>query len=428
MKIFITISRLIVGSLFIVSGLIKCNDTIGFSYKLNDYFAHDVLNLEFLIPYSLILAVAICVIEIVLGVAVLFGLKNKLTTTLILLMMLFFTWLTWYTSSCLEAQEAAGRLGQEFNQNCVTDCGCFGDALKLAPKESFYKDLFLLIFTIPLFFFAMKGKIEKNTKTQDLFYIIGSLVLIFGFGVLVIGWWFTLIFSIVLLGVVYLIKNKTKGDWLALLGAYVISLGFTYYCLENLPLKDFRAYKIGDNFQENMTLPADAQKAVTDYIWTYKLDGKEQKLTDRGRGPEKYDKIIGVETIVIKEGDVPKIQDFTIESQDEDLTQQFLEVAKLVMIVSYSLEKSDANGMKNLKAMADEAQKKGYTVIGLTASGEEKKKEIRTAYDLDFDFYLCDEKVLKTVVRSNPGIVVLEKGTVTQKVHWNDVEDLEFKN
>ena len=120
MKLFITISRLIVGSLFIVSGLIKCNDTIGFSYKLNDYFAHDVLNLEFLIPYSLLLAVFICVIEIVLGVAVLFGLKSKLSTILILLMMLFFTWLTWYTSSCLEAQDAAGRLGEEFNKNlCV---------------------------------------------------------------------------------------------------------------------------------------------------------------------------------------------------------------------------------------------------------------------------------------------------------------------
>ncbi|MFT4611536.1 MAG: putative membrane protein YphA (DoxX/SURF4 family)/peroxiredoxin [Glaciecola sp.] len=426
MKIFITISRLIVGSLFIVSGLIKCNDTIGFSYKLNDYFAQDVLNLEFLIPYSLLLAVCICVVEVVLGVAVLFGLKTKLSTTLILLMMLFFTWLTWYTSSCLVAMEAAGKLGEEFAKNCVTDCGCFGDALKLEPKESFYKDLFLLIFTIPLFFFAIRGKIQKNTKTEDWFYMIVSLILIFGFGVLIIGWWFTVVFSVVLFAVVYLIKNNTKGDWLTLLAAYIISLGFTYYCLENLPLKDFRAYKIGDNFQENMKLPADAQKAVTDYIWTYKLDGKEQTLTDRGRGPEKYDKIVGVETIVIKEGDVPKIQDFTIESKDEDLTQQFLEIEKVVMIISYSLEKSDPDGMKALKLMTDEAQKKGYTVIGVTASGEAKKKEIRDVYKLDFDFYLCDEKVLKTVVRSNPGIVVLEKGTVTQKAHWNASDDLEF--
>jgi uncharacterized membrane protein YphA (DoxX/SURF4 family)/peroxiredoxin len=426
MKIFITVARLIVGSLFIVSGLIKCNDTIGFSYKLNDYFAHDVLNLEFLIPYSLLLAVLICVVEIVLGVAVIFGLKSKLSTTLILLMMLFFTWLTWYTSSCLEAQEAAGRLGEEFNKNCVTDCGCFGDALKLTPKESFYKDLFLLIFTIPLFFFGMKNKIPKNSKSEDWFYMITSLVLILGFGVFVIGWWFTLVFSIVLFAAVYLIKNNVKGEWLALLAAYLISLAFTYYCLQNLPLKDFRAYKIGDNFQENMTLPADAQKAVTDYIWTYKLKGEEKIFTDRGRGPESYDEIIGVETIVIEEGDVPKIQDFTIESNDEDFTQQFLEEEKLVIIVSYSLEKSEAEGMQQLKAMADEAKSKGYNVIGLTASGDAKKNEVKATYDLDFDFYLCDEKVLKTIVRSNPGVIVLEKGTVTQKEHWNNLDDLEF--
>lgn len=426
MKLFIIISRLIVGSLFVVSGLIKCNDTVGFSYKLNDYFAQDVLNIEFLIPYSLLLAVCICVVEIVLGVAVLFGLKNKLSSTLILLMMLFFTWLTWYTSSCLEAQQAAGKLGQEFSQNCVTDCGCFGDALKLVPKESFYKDLFLLIFTIPLFYFAFKNRIKKNTKREDIFYMITSLVLIFGFGVLVIGWWFTVLFSLVLFAVVYIIKNKTKGDWLALLAAYVISLGFAYYCLENLPLKDFRAYKIGDNFQENMALPADAQKAVIDYIWTFTLDGKEQTIADAGRGPQEYDEIIGVETIVIEEGDVPKIQDFTIESEEEDFTEQFLELEKLVMIIAYSLEKADPNGLQALKMMADEAKEKGYKVIGITASGEDKRKEVEDAYALDFDFYICDEKVLKTIIRSNPGVLILEKGTVIQKAHWNAVNDLKF--
>ena len=88
-----------------------------------------------------------------------------------------------------------------------------------------------------------------------------------------------------------------------------------------------------------MTLPPDAQQAVTDYIWTYKLNGEEKTFTDRGRGPKEYDEIIGVETEIIKKGDEPKIQDFTIESESEDLTQQFLEEDKLVMIVSYSLEK-----------------------------------------------------------------------------------------
>ncbi|MBO6630836.1 MAG: DoxX family protein, partial [Psychroserpens sp.] len=184
--------------------------------------------------------------------------------------------------------------------------------------------------------------------------------------------------------------------------------------------------KIGDNLQENMKLPPDAQKAVTDYIWTYTLNGEEKTVTDRGRGPKTYDKIIGVETKVIEEGDVPKIQDFSIESEDEDLTQTFLELDKLVMVVSYSLEKAEAEGMEQLKDMVKNAQDQGYNVIGLTASGEAMKTEVRKAYGLDFDFYLCDEKVLKTIVRANPGVVVLEKGTVTQKAHYNDIDELEF--
>ncbi|RIA08985.1 DoxX-like protein [Flavobacteriaceae bacterium MAR_2010_72] len=426
MKAFIALSRLIVGSLFIVSGLIKCNDTLGFSYKLNDYFAHDVLNLEFLIPYSLLLAVLICVVEIVLGVALIFGLKSKLSTTLILLMMLFFTWLTWYTSSCLEAQEAAGKIGEEFSKNCVSDCGCFGDALKLEPKESFYKDLFLLIFTIPLFFFGIKNKIPVNTKKEDIFYMLASLVLIFGFGVLVIGWWFTVLFSMVLYAVVYFIKNKSKGEWLSLLAAYVFSLGFTYYCLQHLPIKDFRAYKIGNNIRDEMTVPDDAKKPVIEYTWVFKVNGEDQEFVTNGSYPEVDGDYVGVSTKVIEEGFEPKILDFSIESEDEDLTEHFLSADKLLMIVSYNILTAEKDGLVKLKKVSDAALKKGYTVIGITASGALDKQEIIASYNLDFDFYLCDEKVLKTIVRSNPGVLTLEKGTITQKVHWNDIEDLEL--
>lgn len=426
MKIFIAISRLIVGSLFIVSGLIKCNDTIGFSYKLNDYFAHDVLNLEFLIPYSLLLAVLICVVEVVLGVAVLFGLKSKLSTTLILLMMLFFTWLTWYTSSCLVAQEVAGKLGEEFTKNCVTDCGCFGDALKLEPKESFYKDLFLLIFTIPLFFFGIKNRIPKNTKKEDKFYIGVSLLLIFGFGVLVIGWWFTLIFSIILFAIIYLLKNKTKSEWLPLLAAYVVTLGFTYYCLQNLPLKDFRAYKVGSNIQENMIVPDDAQKPIIEYNWKFKVNGEEKIITTNGSYPTVDGEYISVETKTIDEGYIPPIQDFSIESDDEDLTQQFLEEEKLLIITMYDIKKGEQEGIEKLKAFTDNAIKKGYTVIGLTSSGSDTKAQIKADYNLDFDFYLCDEKVIKTIVRSNPGVLILNKGTIKEKSHWNNIENIEL--
>ena len=86
----------------------------------------------------------------------------------------------------------------------------------------------------------------------------------------------------------------------------------------------------------------------------------------------------------------------------------------------------EREGAEKLKMMSDEALKKGYKVIGLTASGKDAKQKIKDTYNLDFDFYLCDEKALKTVVRSNPGILELDKGTIKQKVHWNDINYLEF--
>ncbi|MDG5492603.1 BT_3928 family protein [Psychroserpens sp. SPM9] len=364
MKALVNICRILVGGLFIFSGFIKLNDPLGFSYKLQEYFSYDVLDLPSLMPYALGISVFVVVFEVVLGVFLLIGYKPKFTVWSLLAMIVFFTFLTFYAAY--------------FDK--VKDCGCFGDFLKLTPWQSFWKDVILLVMIVILFV----G--QRHIKP-----------LLTKFGLTVTA-----------------------------LMSFIVCLWFGYYVLMHLPAFDFRAYKIGDNLQENMQLPPDAQKAVTDYIWTYKLNGEEKTLTDRGRGPKTYDEIVGVETQVIEEGDVPKIQDFSIESDDEDLTQQFLEEDKLVMIVSYSLEKSEAEGMKKLKALADRAQNKGYTVIGLTASGGPKKMEIKETYNLGFEFYLCDEKVLKTIVRANPGVVVLEKGTVTQKAHWNDLEDLEF--
>ena len=135
MKILVGISRIVVGILFIFSGLIKLNDPIGFSFKLQDYFAPGVLDLEFLIPYSLLLAIFIVIFEVLLGVMLLVGYLRKFTVWSLLLMIVFFTFLTFYSAY--------------FNK--VTDCGCFGDAIKLTPWESFTKDVILLVFILILF-------------------------------------------------------------------------------------------------------------------------------------------------------------------------------------------------------------------------------------------------------------------------------------
>ncbi|MDO5969992.1 DoxX family membrane protein [Flavivirga aquimarina] len=364
MKLLVSISRVFVGVLFIISGLIKLNDPLGFSYKLQEYFSADVLNITFLEPYALIVSVLVVVFEVVLGVFLLIGYKPKFTIWSLLGMIVFFTFLTFYSAY--------------FDK--VKDCGCFGDALKLTPWESFTKDLVLLFFILILFF-----------------------------------------------GIKYIkpLFNKLMTTVIALLG-FICSFWFGYHVLEHLPVKDFRAYKIGANIQEGMSIPEDAAKPVVEYSWKFNVGGQEKVLTTNGSYPSVEGDFVSVDTKVIQEGYQPSIYDFSIESDDEDLTEQFLEEENLIVVVSYSLEKIERYGAMKLKALSEEAIKKGYKVIGLTASGEEAKQRIKEAYGIDFEFYLCDEKALKTVVRSNPGVLEIDSGTIKQKVHWNDIEDLEL--
>tara|TARA_R110002033_G_scaffold75135_1_gene126548 strand:+ start:274 stop:1599 length:1326 start_codon:yes stop_codon:yes gene_type:complete len=364
MKILVTISRIFVGVLFIISGLIKLNDPLGFSYKLKEYFSPDVLNIPFLEPYALMISVLVVVFEVVLGVFLIIGYKPKFTVWSLLLMIVFFTFLTFYSAY--------------FDK--VKDCGCFGDALKLTPWESFTKDLVLLFFILILFF-----------------------------------------------GVKYInpIFGKLSTTVIALL-SFIFSLWFGYHVLMHLPAKDFRAYKIGANIQEGMLVPEDAQKPVVEYYWKFNVGGEEKVFTTNGSYPSVEGDYVSVDTKVIKEGYQPPIYDFSIETEDENLTQQFLAEENLIVVVSYSLEKIERDGALKLKRLQDEARKNNYKIIGLTASGEEAKQRINEAYNIDFEWYLCDEKALKTVVRSNPGILELDAGTVEQKVHWNDIDDLEL--
>ena len=364
MKYIVHISRILVGVLFIISGLIKLNDPLGFSYKLQEYFSQDVLNIPFLEPYALLISVIVVVFEVILGIFLLIGYKPKFTVWSLLGMIVFFTFLTFYSAY--------------FDK--VKDCGCFGDALKLTPWESFTKDIILLFFILILYL----GR--KHIK--PLFSQLPTTVI-------------------------------------ALL-SFIFCLWFGYHVLMHLPSKDFRAYKIGNNIQTEMTVPEDAPKAVVEYTWTFNVNGEEKEFVTNGSYPSVEGDYVSVETKMIEEGYSPKIYDFSIETETEDLTEQFLNEEHVVVIVSYSLESAEYGGLAKLKAVSDKAIKQGYTVIGLTASGADTKTKIKVDYNLDFDFYLCDEKALKTIVRSNPGIIELERGTVKQKFHWNDFDDLEL--
>lgn len=364
MRILVGISRIIVGVLFIISGLIKLNDPVGFSFKLKDYFAPEVLNLGFLVPYALLIAIFVVIFEVLLGVALLMGYMKKFTLWSLLLMIVFFTFLTFYSAY--------------FNK--VTDCGCFGDAIKLTPWESFTKDIILLFLILILFF---------GSKYIQPFFAKGTRSI--------------LIFA-----------------------SFVACLGITYYVLQHLPIIDFRPYKIGANIQEGMSVPDDAPQPIFEYNWKFNIDGKEEIITTNGEYPQVDGELISTETKMIQEGYEPPIHDFTMERDGEDFTAQFLEEENLVVVIAYSLGNTEKDGFIPIKEVTDKALKNGYNVIGLSASSQEMTEALTDEYKLNFKFYFCDETTLKTIVRSNPGILELDKGTIKQKLHWNDAKKFQL--
>ncbi|MBT8323077.1 MAG: DoxX family protein, partial [Eudoraea sp.] len=203
-------------------------------------------------------------------------------------------------------------------------------------------------------------------------------------------------------------------------------IAYANYVLNHLPAIDFRPYKIGANIQEGMSVPEDAPKAIFEYAWKFSVNGEEQIIVTNGEYPSVEGDFIGVETTEVQKGYEPPIHDFTIEQDGVDMAAELLQEQNLMMVVAYDLAKSKLEVFKQVRARAEEAQQKGYRVIGMSASSDKLKQELIKNYGLGFDFYFTDETTLKTIVRSNPGVLLLEKGTILQKVHYNDLDELRF--
>ena len=363
-KIIVHLFRYFVGALFIFSGLIKLNDPIGFSFKLEEYFGPTVFDLDFLIPIVLPMAIFIVIFEVILGIFLILGYKREFTLWSLLLMIIFFTFLTWYSAY--------------FNK--VTDCGCFGDAIKLTPWESFTKDVVLLIMIA--FLFVKKDLVNPiiNLNLQKL--IIGTSLL--------------------------------------------VCFYITYFVLNHLPILDFRAYKIGDNIIENMRVPEDAPKDIYEYEWLFSEGDEIKKYITNGEYPNAKGDFLTVETKLIQKGYEPSIYDFSIEVNGNNLTDEILSEEKLLIYISYNLEKFSSKAIENMKFSAEKAKNNGFKIIGLTASSVEDRNIFIKTNNLSFEFYTCDETALKTVVRSNPGAIVLKAGNVVDKKHYKDFSDLNF--
>ena len=424
MRILIIISRLIVGSLFIVSGLIKANDPLGFSYKLEEYFAESALNLVFLEPYALALAILACLAEVVLGFAVLFGGRMKIATWALLLLTLFFGWLTAYTATC-DPQGTytvmVNGVEETRSVTCVTDCGCFGDAMKgsvgrsLTPWESFAKDMVLLVFIIPLF--IMRNRIEWNTNKDDLILLSGGLLLV-AIWSWIFTWagpvWFTLIGFAGYLAIKR-VWDGVKAEWAAAAWITLITLIFTWYTYTYLPIRDYRPYAEGKNIAEQKQMGTPPKQDIF-MIYRNKTTGVEEEFNANGAYPwddENYE-YVDRRIVEIEAGIVSPVQDFILTDVDgNELTNDLLaEPSPVLLVMSYNIVKADRSCMEEIRALADEAYKNGWYVYGVSASPFTQIEEVRHEHQLPFDFLQGDEKVIKTVVRANPGIVLMQEGTV----------------
>ena len=364
MRNFITqFSRLFVGILFIISGLIKLNDPIGFSYKLDEYFSEPVFNMPFFVPYSLAIALFLVILEVVLGVMLLIGYKSKITIWSLLLLVILFTFLTFYSAYF----------------DVVKDCGCFGDALHLTPWQSFSKDIVLLFFILILFF---NQKLIKPLFSNGIQNILA--------------------FSSV-----------------------VLCSFMGYWVINHLPLKDFRPYKVGTNIKTAMEIPEGAPKSVVEMVFIYKVNGVDKEFTENDLMslPEGATFVDRKDKVIVQ-GYLPPIHDFKLELEDEDNTQVILSKEKTLLILAYDLEKANPGALQKLDELYKKAAAKGFYVAIVTGSSNDVIEATKKKYGITFDFLFCDATTIKTIERANPSFVILNYGIVKQKVHYNDIDDL----
>ncbi len=350
MKIIKEIARYAVGALFIFSGLIKVNDPVGTAIKLEEYFevfAYDIAPFfEWFVPAALFLSVFLSVLEVVLGTALIIGYRTKITAWILLGMIVFFTFLTFYSAY--------------FNK--VTDCGCFGDAIKLTPWQSFNKDLILLVLIVIIFW--------KRNDYQS--------------------FWSPLVREIKMASVTVILV------WVAVAA------------IRHLPFIDFRAYKVGNHIPSLMKTSEPLR-----YEYTVEKGGETFTFETYPTGPG-Y-KYIG--SRLLNPEAQPKITDLGIWNDEGEFTDELLKGKKLIIII-HDVDKTSLKKIDRIRNLT--FKNPNYETWILTSSGAEKFEKFRHENQLGAPYFFADATVLKTIVRSNPGIWLLKDGTVMAKWHYND--------
>ncbi len=351
MLIAARIARILVGIVFIFSGLIKLNDPVGTQIKFEEYFevfAQDIPLLHgffmALVPATLALSVLFCAAEVILGVALLVSYKPKVTVWLLFFMVVFFTFLTFYSAY--------------FNR--VTDCGCFGDAIKLKPWTSFSKDVVLTI--LILFIIGHRNRL----------------------------------------------RNRNTG-WLVGL-TIILTLGLGIYAVEFLPPLDLLPYALGKSIPAQLK-PSEPLR----YKYIMEKDGKtgefEQYPTDQSY---KFK-----EMVLVNESAKPKITDYRVWNNDADFTQETFTGNKLFIIVKSTTD-IDAGSLPAIRTLVEGLQGSTVSPYILTSVSDDEIKAFRKEFQLEsVPYYKADATVLKTIMRSNPGTWLMHDGVVRGKWHYN---------
>jgi len=413
MKILLTISRILVGTLFIFSGIIKANDPLGFSYKLEEYWVEFGIAWDWLLAIGVPLASFICIFEIVLGVAILVAYRMRIVMKLTLLMMVFFTILTF----------ASAVFG------LVKSCGCFGDAIPLTPWQSFIKDVVLMIFIVIIY--TYQKDIKPNVKVyKNVAFVIFPVVLM-AWTSYKVDWDFPLYFTLIVLGLgfIFSLANPKNSNAFTTVFALIGSVWLCVHSIDHLPMKDFRPYAVGKSISEQMHLPEGAKPDVYENIFEYKnLTTNKVEEFDENNYPwdnENYEFVDRVTTLIEK-GDEAKITDLSIVAEDGyDLTEDILgDPDPIMVLISYNIKGANTDKNDMVKALIDICNQNGISIIALTASDESLIGNYLQEGGFEISFYATDEITLKTIVRSNPGFMLLKKGTVMGKWHVNDTPNL----
>jgi uncharacterized membrane protein YphA (DoxX/SURF4 family) len=376
MRIAVTTARILTGLLFIFSGLVKAIDPRGLAYKMQEFFeawAHDGYMkglMESLNDYALSFSIIMITLEVVVGVALLIGWQKKLTTWILLLLILFFTFLTSYVLF-------SGK---------IRACGCFGDCIPLTPLQTFSKDIILLILAILL---LVKRK-----------YITPIAKPFFSF--------------------------------LCILLATILTLALQFYVLKHLPLVDCLPYKKGNDVLKLRQMPADAIQDKFEYVFTYEKDGVKKEFHGVGSLPDSTWKFSERKQVLVEKGknNVPLINDFSLTTESgNDTTEVILgQNTDYYLLFIKDLNDYPANWDEDIRVIQRITDKN--IPVYIVTSQRDKVKEKFGKYVLQGKEYsplifTCDVTAIKTVARTNPTLYKMKGPVVQDKWGWPDFDEVE---